>query len=311
MPSNTKSPYPSFPVSSACQPRRRSSMSARTRTTTPTRGCCRLPQRRDFRTVATWAPRTRRPPRRRRLPARPEAQPGRRRLAAPRRHLGREPGRRLRSLARCRRAAGLRPTSCPPRDEAGRTVWVTRARPKVDRIACPWLIRRFVDPEAVFLFVAPVRGAAPSPSASTRRPSTSTACSGAIAASAAPSTPCSRSSGWTPRPLDRLAAIVRAADTAQARPRAAGGRLPRGLARPVAHVPRRPRAARRRHAALRRLLSLVPRCDRGNPQLAVHREAGVRRAMTSIPPAADDRHAELPPVPSLAEAPRSGPGSAC
>jgi len=43
----------------------------------------------------------------------------------------------------------------PPRDSAGRTVWVTRARPKVDRIACPWLIRRFVDPAAVFLFVAP------------------------------------------------------------------------------------------------------------------------------------------------------------
>lgn len=35
------------------------------------------------------------------------------------------------------------------------SVWVTRARPKVDRIACPWLIRRFVDPQAVFLFVTP------------------------------------------------------------------------------------------------------------------------------------------------------------
>jgi rhodanese-related sulfurtransferase len=43
----------------------------------------------------------------------------------------------------------------PPRDTQGRTVWVTRARPKVDRIACPWLIRRFVDPVAVFLYVAP------------------------------------------------------------------------------------------------------------------------------------------------------------
>jgi rhodanese-related sulfurtransferase len=43
----------------------------------------------------------------------------------------------------------------PPRDGQGRTVWVTRARPKVDRIACPWLIRRFVDPKAVFLFVTP------------------------------------------------------------------------------------------------------------------------------------------------------------
>jgi rhodanese-related sulfurtransferase len=42
----------------------------------------------------------------------------------------------------------------PPRDPQGRTVWVTRARPKVDRIACPWLIRRFIDPSAIFLFVA-------------------------------------------------------------------------------------------------------------------------------------------------------------
>lgn len=43
----------------------------------------------------------------------------------------------------------------PKRDPEGRTVWVTRARPKVDRIACPWLVRRFVDPSAVFLFVSP------------------------------------------------------------------------------------------------------------------------------------------------------------
>ena len=41
-----------------------------------------------------------------------------------------------------------------PRDPQGRTVWVTRARPKIDRIACPWLIRRFIDPDAVLLFVA-------------------------------------------------------------------------------------------------------------------------------------------------------------
>jgi rhodanese-related sulfurtransferase len=34
-------------------------------------------------------------------------------------------------------------------------LWVTRHRPKIDRIACPWLIRRFIDPEAQFLFVAP------------------------------------------------------------------------------------------------------------------------------------------------------------
>jgi hypothetical protein len=31
--------------------------------------------------------------------------------------------------------------------------WVTRRKARVDRIACPWLIRRFIDPEAEFLFV--------------------------------------------------------------------------------------------------------------------------------------------------------------
>jgi hypothetical protein len=31
--------------------------------------------------------------------------------------------------------------------------WVTRARPKTDRIACPWLIRRFIDPAAQVLYV--------------------------------------------------------------------------------------------------------------------------------------------------------------
>jgi rhodanese-related sulfurtransferase len=31
--------------------------------------------------------------------------------------------------------------------------WVTRDRPKIDRIACPWLIRRFIDPDARFLYV--------------------------------------------------------------------------------------------------------------------------------------------------------------
>lgn len=33
------------------------------------------------------------------------------------------------------------------------SLWVTRQRPKVDRIACPWLIRRFIDPDARFLYV--------------------------------------------------------------------------------------------------------------------------------------------------------------
>ena len=33
--------------------------------------------------------------------------------------------------------------------------WVTRERPKIDRIACPWLIARFIDPQAEFLYVPP------------------------------------------------------------------------------------------------------------------------------------------------------------
>lgn len=47
------------------------------------------------------------------------------------------------------------PGKITARDAQERSIWVTRSRPKIDRIACPWLIRRFIDPHAVFLFVAP------------------------------------------------------------------------------------------------------------------------------------------------------------
>ena len=33
------------------------------------------------------------------------------------------------------------------------TIWITRQDVKVDRVACPWLIKRFIDPQAEFLFV--------------------------------------------------------------------------------------------------------------------------------------------------------------
>jgi len=49
----------------------------------------------------------------------------------------------------------MRTDHLPRRDDAGRTTWVTRARPKIIRIACPWLIRRFIDPSAIILFVPP------------------------------------------------------------------------------------------------------------------------------------------------------------
>ena len=35
--------------------------------------------------------------------------------------------------------------------------WVTREKVKVDRVACPWLIRKFIDPQADFLFVPVVQ----------------------------------------------------------------------------------------------------------------------------------------------------------
>jgi rhodanese-related sulfurtransferase len=55
-----------------------------------------------------------------------------------------EAGRPLVSKASLDRLAPQRPS-----------LWVTRRRPKIDRIACPWLIRRFVDREARILFVDP------------------------------------------------------------------------------------------------------------------------------------------------------------
>jgi rhodanese-related sulfurtransferase len=45
-----------------------------------------------------------------------------------------------------REGQALEPFSPPTR-------WVTRERPKIDRIACPWLIRRFIDPSAEFFYV--------------------------------------------------------------------------------------------------------------------------------------------------------------
>lgn len=48
----------------------------------------------------------------------------------------------------------------PGWDECAPSLWVTRVQPKIDRIACPWLVRRFIDPEARFLFVSPAQVAA-------------------------------------------------------------------------------------------------------------------------------------------------------
>lgn len=111
-------------------------------------------------------------------------------------------------------AAGplVRTERLPERDQQGRTVWVTRARPKVDRIACPWLIRRFVDPAAVFLFV----GASEVGAVAERFGATPFDVDGVFWSHRGER--CSFDTmieefGLSSPPLDRLAEIVRAADT--------------------------------------------------------------------------------------------------
>lgn len=111
----------------------------------------------------------------------------------------------------------------PPRDSKGRTLWVTRTRPKVDRIACPWLIRRFVDREAVFLFVSPSEvadvadrfGATPFDIDGVFWSHRGERCTFDVMIEAF---------GLASPALDRLAGIVRAADTAalDSAPQAAG-----------------------------------------------------------------------------------------
>ena len=44
-------------------------------------------------------------------------------------------------------------TALPDRFPARASRWITRARPKIDRIACPWLVLRFIDPHAEFFYV--------------------------------------------------------------------------------------------------------------------------------------------------------------
>lgn len=90
--------------------------------------------------------------------------------------------------------------------------WVTRAHVKVDRVACPWLIRTFVDPQAEFIFVAPEeiaavvteQGAIPYDAAGVELGHHGPECSfDAIL----------KKYGLTEPALQRLALIVRGADT--------------------------------------------------------------------------------------------------
>ena len=144
------------------------------------------------------------------------------------------------------------------------TRWVTRERPKIDRIACPWLVRRFVDPRAEFLYVpaSAVLSAAES--------------EGAIAydISGAPlehdGDSCSfdaflKAFDLHDPALDDLAVIVRGADTGRPRTRPAGAWTIGYFAGAVAHFSGRSPNARTRTGGLRRALRLVP--SRARPKL--------------------------------------------
>lgn len=92
--------------------------------------------------------------------------------------------------------------------------WITRARPKIDRIACPWLIKRFIDCDAQFLFVpseqvaaeAALQGAIPYDVPDVEFTHVGERCSfDAFVAKYGLSNPA----------MDRLATIIRGADTAR------------------------------------------------------------------------------------------------
>ena len=90
--------------------------------------------------------------------------------------------------------------------------WVTRARPKIDRIACPWLVRRFIDPAAEFFYVpadevrgfAAIHGATPFDIPGVQYGHNEEHCSFDAFV---------RVHGIADDALDRLATIVRGADT--------------------------------------------------------------------------------------------------
>lgn len=115
---------------------------------------------------------------------------------------------------RALRAPMLRKRGDPavPSAPGAPSVWITRERPKIDRIACPWLIRRFIDPMALFEFApagevverARKSGATPYDVAGATFTHRGERCSfDALIEDFALSDPA----------LDRLAAIVRGADT--------------------------------------------------------------------------------------------------
>ncbi len=189
----------------------------------------------------------------------------------------------------------------PPRAPDGRMVWVTRERPKIDRIACPWLIRRFVDPAAVFLFVR----ASEVEAVAERFAATPFDVDGVFWSHRGER--CTFDTMLAEFALELGAARAAGRHRARrrhgpARSRAAGGGTAGGLAGAVAHGAGRPGAARCRDGHLRRALSLGARRHGRDAQLAVPGRRGAPGAgMTGGAMPAGAAPA-VGPAPSLARA---------
>ena len=159
------------------------------------------------------------------------------------------------------------PTSCHLVTSKGRTVWVTRVRPKVDRIACPWLIRRFIDPNAVFLFVLPSEVTAVAERFSAT-PFDIESVFWSHRGETCTFDTMIEEFGLRSEPLLQLGQDRSWRGYGPPRSYAAVGWIAGRVARLLAHVSGRSCAARGGHGALRCILSLVPRRRRRDPQLA-------------------------------------------
>ena len=145
--------------------------------------------------------------------------------------------------------------------DASENKWVTREHPKIDRIACPWLISRFVNPEAEFIYVPAAEvskvaadvGGTPYDIKGVKFGHVGDQCSfDAIV----------DTYGIEDPALDRLATIVRGADTSRPdlTPQCEGLlAISYGLS---SNFPRRPRNAEARNGHVRRPLHMVPTGNR-------------------------------------------------
>ncbi len=248
-------------------------MFASTTTTGPILGCCPGSARRDYRAIEQWAPDYHG---KSVVVVCHKGQKLSEGTAAWLRHSGIEAQTLEGGFEAWKKAGELlvRTDKLPERDGQGRTVWVTRTRPKVDRIACPWLIRRFVDPNAVFLFVTPSEVTA----VADRFKATPFDIEGVFWSHRGET--CTFDTmieefGLKSRTPARTGQDRSRRRHGSARPHTAIRGIARGVARLFTHVSRRPPAARGGDGALRRLLSLVSGRQRRDPQLAQYKTKGL------------------------------------